>query len=90
VNPVNNIIVTRLDNTASGTATMVFKIPETVAEHNVVVELLRRVKHEYPGAWFQFEQELLSNRRELVLSEKVKPLYQKDDEETGVSPIVHN
>lgn len=56
--PVNKVVVQRIESPATGFATMVFSMRETVAEHDVVVELLRQIYHKFPGPWYQHQQEL--------------------------------
>lgn len=50
--PFEAIVIQRLNDAGSPSNTMVVKIPPTIAEHNVFVELLKRIRHEYPGAWY--------------------------------------
>lgn len=53
VQPYEKIIVTNLGGNAGPlSSAMVFQIPPTCAEHNVVMELLKRIRVEWPGAWF--------------------------------------
>jgi hypothetical protein len=56
--PVNKIIVQRLDSAALGFGTMVFRIRETTDDHNIVIELLKGIRHDYPGVWYQFMTKL--------------------------------
>lgn len=60
--PVNKVIVQRLDSTALGFGTMVFKIREQVSDHNIIMELLRGIRHDYPGIWLQFMHEIARPR----------------------------
>lgn len=46
------IIITNQKGSAPLCKAMVFQIPPTVHEHNVITTLLQRLRVEYPGAWF--------------------------------------
>jgi hypothetical protein len=35
---------------------MVFVMPATTPEHNIIIQLLQRLRLEYPGAWFCVQQ----------------------------------
>lgn len=52
MNMYDKIIITSLTHEGTATKTMVIQIPPTIAEHNVVVEVLRRLRLDYPGAWY--------------------------------------
>ena len=64
VNPVDKVVIQRLDHDATNTSTMVITIKPTVAEHNVVVETIRRLRQDYPGAWAIIEDDLRKERIE--------------------------
>lgn len=53
--PVENIVIQRLNNAGSPSSTMIMKIPPTVMEHNIIYELLLRLRQDYPGAWVQVQ-----------------------------------
>jgi hypothetical protein len=72
--PVNKVIVQRLDSAATGYGTMVIRIRETTAEHNVIFELLKALKHDYPGVWHQHAQHVKNELDQAVAEEKVQPL----------------
>lgn len=46
------IIITNLSGQGPMSKAMVFQIPPTIHEHNVVTELLKRLRVEWPGAWY--------------------------------------
>lgn len=93
--PVNRVIVQRINSEATGFATMVFHIKESVAEHNVITELLREIRHKYPGPWYSFLSEI-ANTTSPNLEKKAKPMWRAPtptmderllDEEKGVAPV---
>lgn len=46
------IIISSLTHEGTATKTLVIQIPPTIAEHNAIIEVLRRLRIEYPGAWY--------------------------------------
>lgn len=50
--PVETIIIARADDRQSCAGTVVMKIPPTVAEHNMILHVLKELRHRYPGAWY--------------------------------------
>jgi hypothetical protein len=37
-------------------STMVFVIPPTISEHNIMIRVLERIRRDYPGAWAVAQQ----------------------------------
>jgi hypothetical protein len=54
--PVETIVIERLKNSGAISTCMVIRIPPTIAEHNVVIELLKRLRVDHPGAWYCVQQ----------------------------------
>jgi len=52
VNAVTRIIMSRIPSIATGTDTVVFHIPESVATHNIMLEVLKHIRQEHPGVWY--------------------------------------
>lgn len=72
--PVNKVIVQRLDSAALGYGTLVIRIRETTAEHNMILELLQALKHDYPGIWYQHERMMKDAQVEADTAEKAAPM----------------
>lgn len=53
-NPVDRIVIQRLDHKGISTGTVVFTIPSSFAEHNIMMATLEKIKRDYPGAWYSF------------------------------------
>lgn len=51
-NAYDKIIISSLTHEGMATKTMVIQIPPTIAEHNAIIEVLRRLRLDYPGAWY--------------------------------------
>jgi hypothetical protein len=50
------VIISRIDHQATATKTMVIQLKPTVHEHNVMTEVLKHIRREYPGAWYCVQQ----------------------------------
>lgn len=46
------IIISNLDGQSPMSKALVFHIPPTIHEHNVITELLKRIRVDWPGAWY--------------------------------------
>ena len=54
--PFETIVIQHLSNAGAPSSTMLVKIPATISESNAMVELLKRIRHDYPGAWHVAQQ----------------------------------
>lgn len=63
--PCNRVVIRRVSSQGLAISTLIITIPETTADHNIVIETLKAIRRDYPGAWIVHEQ---------MVKEESKPL----------------
>lgn len=54
IRPTETVIIGRLTNEASMSDTVVFKIKPTIAEQNIMREVLHYIREKHSGVWYGF------------------------------------